>query len=505
MAKVTKQLNVALNRVEGDLEVCLNLEDGVVRDAWSVGTMYRGFENMMRGRGALDGLVITPRICGICGTAHLLAAVEAIENAMGVTPPPNAERLRQAALLCEKLQSDLRHGALMFMADFTNTGYRGAALYEEACTRYEPFKGSTVIEVIRESKKILEVVAIIGGQWPHSSYMVPGGVTTEPRLSDVQQCGFLISNLAEWYEQRMLGCSVARWQEITSEAELDAWLSENDAHANSDVGFFIRFAREIGLARLGKGHGNYLSYGSRAVASPGAEETGGLPSGMVVHGQNMALDPGQVREHVVHSWYRDEDDGLPPGKGSTVPQPPDEENGKYSWVKAPRYTGHPAETGPLAEMVVAGNPLFVDLTREGPNAFVRELARLVRPAYALPVLGKLMAGVEMRAEFYTATPRPDSGTGVGLVQAARGALGHWVTFKDGLIEQYQVITPTSWNGSPRDNAGVRGPWEEALVGTTVADPENPVEIGHVVRSFDACLVCAVHAVQGSGTLFKVNV
>ena len=164
-----------LNRVEGDLEIHFEIENGMVSEVRSVGTMYRGFENLLAGRAPLDGLVITPRICGICSTAHLKAAVKALDMIAEVQIPDDAVRVRNLTLMAEQLQNDLRHTFLLFTPDFTSPAYREHSLFEEAVKRYRPLKGETVVPTIRETKKILEIIAILGGQWPHSSFMVPGG------------------------------------------------------------------------------------------------------------------------------------------------------------------------------------------------------------------------------------------------------------------------------------------------------------------------------------------
>lgn len=504
-------VNVPLNRVEGDLEVRVKIEDGVISDAWSSGTMYRGIERILVGRGALDGLVITPRICGICGTSHLTAASRALDMIAGVTPPPDAVRIRNLMLMTEHIQSDVRHGFLMFAVDFANPVYKDCALFEEAVRRYEPFKGETVIEVIKETKKVLEIIAIIGGQWPHSSYMVPGGIVSVPSDGDLLQCRLLLKQYRSWYERRILGCTLERWLDVRSGADLDAWLEESDAHRESDLGFYIRFAREIGLDRIGRGHGTFVSYGSldlpvgTQVRGPGAcpersQRGEGLliPAGFSRGTQTHKFDQGKVSEHVACSWFVDYEGGKHPLEGETRPYATGQEGKKYSWAKAPRYDGLPAETGPLAEMVVAGDPLFTDLiSRHDPNVFVRELARLVRPAKLVPAMETWLAETTGDGQFYVSPGEifvDIDGEGFGLTQATRGALGHWVRIGSGTIEHYQIITPTTWNGSPRDSNGTRGPIEEALIGTRIKDISNPVELGHVVRSFDACLVCTVHTV-----------
>jgi len=183
---------------------------------------------------------------------------------------------------------------------------------------------------------------------------------------------------------------------------------------------------------------------------------------------------------------------------TTVPQPGNDAEG-YSWAKAPRYEGLPAETGPLAELAAAGHGLVGDiLARQGPSAFLRQLARLIRPALVLPALDCwLREIVSSGDDFYLEYEPQESGTGFGLTQAHRGALGHWVQIVEEAIDHYQVITPTAWNASPRDENNRRGPWEEALVGTP-AQPGRLLAVEHVVRSFDPCLVCTVHAVDLRG-------
>lgn len=499
----TEILNIALNRVEGDLEVRVALEDGTVTDVWSSGIMYRGFERILVGRAALDALVITPRICGICSTAQLTAACQALEMIAGVEPAPNAVRLRNVLLMTEQLQSDMRHSFLMFCSDFANPAYRNNPLFAKAVDRYEPLKGKTAIETIRETRRVLEIIALIGGQWPHSSYMVPGGITSVPNKSDLMQCRILLSQFRKWYEAKVLGCDLARWSEVTSASDLDTWIEEKPSHKESELGFFLRFARSIGLQSIGGGHANFLSYGSlpipdltSAQARQGSDHL--IPSGFVNGSKIQAFNQEKIAEDVSFAWFRDEDGPKHPFDGDTQPYATGNEGKKYSWAKAPRYAGQPAETGPLAEMIISENPLFLDLlSSHGPNALVRQLARIVRPAQLLPAMEKWISEASQEDSFYNFGEEIDEGEGMGLTHGARGALGHWVKVAGGDIQHYQIITPTAWNASPRDASVTRGPWEEALIGTEIRDPANPLELGHIVRSFDACLVCAVHVISGN--------
>ncbi len=492
-----------LNRVEGDLEIHVEFENNQVAEAYSAGTMYRGFENLLIGRAALDGLVITPRICGICSTSHLKAAAKALDQFFDVRVPDNAKRIRNITLMVEHLQNDVRHAFVMFAADFANPAYAKHALFDKAVARYAPLKGDTTIQAIRETQKIIAIIAILGGQWPHSSFMVPGGVVCMPSANDLTQCLFLLKNFRIWYESRVLGCSLDRWREVTSKSDLYAWLDEAPSHAASDLGFYIRFAESAGLAKLGKGHGHFISCGSMELPETTAIKGLGrngclLPSGFARNLDIERFDQTKITEDVSHSWFDNgSGGGRHPFNGVTKPYATGQESGKYSWAKAPRYAGLPAETGPLAAMVVASQPLFVDLIKQdGSGVFVRQLARLVRPAFLIPVVEKwLKETAGSKEEFYRDHGVKENGEGFGLVEAPRGCLGHWIKIQNAKIERYQIITPSAWNASPRDTNGVRGPWEEALVGTEVKDLANPVEIDHVIRSFDPCLVCTVHAID----------
>ena len=211
----------------------------------------------------------------------------------------------------------------------------------------------------------------------------------------------------------------------------------------------------------------------------------------------MALDPDRISEDITSSFYEDDEVVRHPSEGCTKPSGPDPDGTAYSWAKAPRYDGKPAETGALADMLVAGQPLFVEqVTSVGANVMIRELARLIRPIGLLQAIdGWLAEMTQCSTPFFNDYTKAATATSHGVVPAPRGVLGHWMTIENGLISNYQVITPTAWNASPRDAMGVRGPWEEAIVGTEIRDPKHPIEVEHIVRSFDPCLVCTVHAVK----------
>lgn len=503
--------DLPLNRVEGDLEIRVAIEDGKVVDAWSVGSMFRGFEQMLVGRGASDGLVITPRICGICSTTHLMAAAKALDAVANVRPPDNGVRLRNLSLMAETVQSDVRQSILMFMVDFANAAYAGRSFHADAVRRYAPLAGERCIDAIKATKRVLEIVALIGGQWPHSSHMVPGGIAFPVAGTDIIACRHILKAFRDWYEQSVLGCPLEVWNDVSSASDLDAWLSDA-SRQNGDVAWLIKLAKEAGVEDLGRGAGRFLSFGSldlprnSAITAKGGADTL-VPSGYYENGAASPFDQSLILEHVDYSWYSDMPAPLHPMQGVTDPHASGGEGKKYTWSKAPRYDGKACETGPLAERLIACDPLFKSLVaQKGDTLLVRQLARITRPARIIPAMETWLKEVTKSIREPCYVPVDDTvlnGEGMGLIQAARGALGHWVRIEKGRIAHYQIITPTAWNGSPRDRAGQRGPWEEALIGTPVADPENPVEIGHIVRSFDPCLVCTVHRVGETAAKLRI--
>lgn len=499
---VKKTLNIDLNRVEGDLELALDVEDGRVVDARCIGVMYRGFEQLMIGRSPRDAAVITPRVCGICGTAHLYAATLALEQIWQTPVPPNATLIRNLCLLAEGVQNDLRQSFLMFMVDFCHEKYRHHTLFTELMAAFEPFKGRFHLGALEYSKIAVEVIAIFGGQWPHSSYMLPGGVVTRPTQRRIIEALGVVDRITRWYEKEITGCSLDHWLGLSSADEFFHQLEADQSLQQSAVGIFTRFARDIGLHQVGYGSGHMLSYGVYADAHtwkpPYSAPQHTLRSGFYNAETDsiVALDQQLINEHVRYSWFHPYEGGLHPSKGVTIPNyQPDSD--RYTWSKAPRYQKKAVQTGPLAELVIGGEPLTTDLhTLEGPSAWLRQFARLRRMGHHLyhmrTILNELSQ--QLNQPFFQPPAKQDEvdGQGFGMIEAARGALGHWVSIKEGVVERYQIITPTAWNASPKDSDGQPGHWEQSLIGLELDDPENPLMIGHIVRSHDPCLVCTVH-------------
>lgn len=507
-----------LGRVEGDLDLKISLRDGVVTSAWTEASMFRGFEIILRGKDPQAGLIVTPRICGICGGSHLTKAVYALDTAWKTHVPHNATLIRNIAQACETLLSIPRWFYALFAIDLTNKNYARLPEYDEVVRRFAPFVGTSFEPGVTLSAKPVEVYAIFGGQWPHSSFMIPGGVMCAPSLSDVtRSIAILDMWKREWLEKQWLGCSIERWLEIKSWDEMLAWAEENESQRNSDCGLFIRFALAAGLHKYGGGVGSYLATGTFFKPD--------LYDHPTVEGRNDALitrsgiydgkgyhdfDHLNVREDTAHSFYRG-DKSLHPWQGETDPIDPLEgkKQEKYSWAKSPRYDvpgqgSKPLEVGPLARQVIAGkpnaaahqdyDPLFRDIVQQqGPSIFTRVIARMHEAPKYFKYTRAWLDQIDLHDRFYNKPIEHEQGRGFGATEAARGALSDWIVLSNGRIENYQVITPTAWNIGPRDRTGTLGPMEQAFIGAQITDPTDPVEMGHVARSFDSCLVCTVHA------------
>lgn len=503
-------IRLDLNRVEGDLEIEIQVEDGHISDAHCVGTMYRGFEQIMIGRAALDSLVITPRVCGICGTAHLASAVQALEHAFNIPVAKNGTRIRNLCLLAEEGQSDIRQSFLMFCVDLCDKEYESLPGYKEVVSAFTPFKGKHHIQAIQHSKKLVEIVAILGGQWPHSSYMLPGGVTTVLEQRKIDEIRNIVESRILWYEQEILGCSLKHWLSLDNAEAMHEWLE--DESNQSAMALFSRFSRHLELHKKGKGCSNLLSFGSSLNAEtwqpPYTNRDSSQRSGFYDSSSKtiQTLDHLKITEDLSHSWFSDPiGQAAHPWQGSTIPNYLPESEA-YSWAKAPRYEGKTCQTGALAQLVVAGDPMITDLyNSEGDSAWLRQFSRLHRPVLSFLEMLGLLDDLSKNIKKPTMLPAElgQQGRGYGLINAARGALGHWIEVDDGKISGYQIVTPTAWNASPQDVNNEPGHMEASLLGLPYQQDQNPLTIGHVVRSNDPCLVCTVHHV-GSGNKIPVT-
>jgi hydrogenase large subunit len=402
------------------------------------------------------------------------------------------------------------------MIDYTHKNYSKSPFYEEAVKRWSPFTGTNYELGVTISGRPVEIYALLGGQWPHSSYMVPGGVMCAPTLTDVTRAWSILEHFRRnWLEPVWLGCTLERYEEIKSYGQFMAWIDERPEHANSDLGLYWRMSLDLGLDTYGRGHGKYVTWGylphEDKYNKPTIESRNAsviMKSG-VYDGKtdsHKLMDQAMTREDTMHAWY-DEPGGLHPFDRTTVPTARNavDHSGKYSWATAVRHADNGRlEAGPLARQLVAGgshgeswqhtDPFILDCYKKmgGASVVLRHLARMHEGVKLYREAERILREFRLGDPWYI-KPTETDGRGWGATEAIRGALCHWIEVQGGKIKNYQMIAPTTWNVGPRASNEERGPIEEALIGTPVADARDPVEIGHVARSYDSCLVCTVHA------------
>lgn len=483
---MSKRISIdPFNRIEGDLRLDIEFKENVVSEARSSGIMFRGFERIMSGKSPMDGLVITPRICGICSGSHSLAACKALTQALDPDVPVNALYMRNAILGTEVIMSHLSHFYFLFGPDLTNEAFKSHSGHEQIVSRMTSMTGTSVRAAIKARQSLLEIMGLLAGKWPNTLAIHPAGTTSTLNLSTKTRAMGILQEFQVFLQNHFLGCSLETWHDIVSLERLEEWLQRPE-HQSSDLGLFLRLALETGLDRIGRGPNRYLSFGGYDLP----DGRTWLPSGYY-SGRMQALDQEHITEHIAASYFRDAFESRHPLNGVT--NPIGEKTGAYSWAKAPRYQKETAEVGPLARLFIAGEPLITSLMQEiGPSVFTRMCARLREISLFTEQLLGWIQQIDPNQAFYSSASSRYASTGIGLIEAARGGLGHWISISSNLIQNYQIVTPSAWNLSPRDEQGAPGPVEEALTGTAVEDPENPVEVNLIIRSFDPCMSCTVH-------------
>jgi hydrogenase large subunit len=478
------------NRVEGDLEVRLEIEGDRVREAFVTATMYRGFEQMLPGRDPMDALTIVPRICGICSLSQSVAAARALAALAGVEAPPNGVHAVNVMSAVENIADHLTHFYLFFMPDFARDAYAGRPWHAEAVRRLAAGSGEHARRALAARQRWFTIMGTLGGKWPMSGAVLPGGSSRAVEASERLRLLALVDEFRRFAEDTLFGAPPEEVAALDGEAALRAWQARDPAAG--DLRLFLAIAADLRLERLGPGPGHFLSYG--AYPQPGGGFA--IPRGLWSQGSaTLQAPPLQtITEDLSRAWLAGPDEPLHPSAGLT--EPAADKPGAYTWNKAPRLAGRVVETGAVARQLAAGHPLLRDLAaRHGGSVFTRVVARVVEVAVVLPWVTQWLKALKPREPFFAAAPGPawPDGDAAGLAEAARGALGHWVSVRGGRIVRYQIVAPTSWNFSPRDAAGTPGALEAALVGTPArAGDPMPVAVQHVVRSFDPCMVCTVH-------------
>ncbi|EZQ01972.1 cytochrome B [Candidatus Acidianus copahuensis] len=501
------------NRVEGDLDLKIEFSGNTVVKAYAISRLFRGIEIILKEKYPMDALVITPRVCGICGGSHLLASAQALDMAYKAEVPENGVRLRNVMSMAEMGQNDARHIYLMFLIDTVNRKYEKFPFYKDMVMRWAPFYGSSYKAAVVWSKRYTEIYAIFGGQWPHGSSIVPGGITCEPTPEDIIKAKAILKTIKEnFIEKVLLGGPLTQFLELKSQSDLDQW---SEDYPQGDISKIWIYGKEMEWDKLGSGSQYLMSFGHLPLAENYSQGKGELRfrSGILnlKTWEIFPLEQGNIAEFVTHSFYTytKGNVGLHPFKGETIPIMP-KENGKYTFTKAFRYSLNgeyiAPEVGSLAMLSVSLNPLIVDiLRRRGKSVLVREISRILRLVLIHKFVEEELGNYEPNGKTYIKPDEKNEGEGFGLVEASRGSLGHWISIKDGKINNYQIITPTQINMGPEDPFGNPSHMSQALVGTKVDYTDNPIEIVHIVRSHDACMVCNVHFLDGNQERFSVRI
>ncbi len=496
-----------VTRIEGHLKIDLDIRNARVKSARSSGTLFRGLEEMLSGRDPRDAQRLTQRVCGVCPAAHAVASVLALDDAIGIRRdiPRNGWLTRNLILGGNFIHSDVLHFYHLSALDYLNPeGLSGLESEDPDLRDLESYLQSSdgapfvpeykgdyrlsqevSVELARDYLKALEVrkkahqlVAIFGGKMPHNMGTVAGGTTKKPDIDSLTRFRSRLEEIKEFVNHRYLPGVI----------EL----------ANTYDDYF----------EIGRGVPDLLGYGGFYTEDFGGSHQRtekGLKGGVTSRrkGPVEEVNLAGITEEVTRSWYTDRGRGHP-SRTQSIPNPGKSE--AYSWVKAPRYEGRPVEVGPAARMTInykQGNGLVrreleeaMDKLDVSVQKMTSVMGRHLARAVECKCLVKMMEGWVNKLEPDEPTcidyEVPETGRGVGLTSAPRGALGHWIKVEDGEIRNYQLVVPTTWNASPRDGAGNPGPIEEALIGTKIQDRENPIEAARIVRSFDPCMACAVH-------------
>ncbi len=450
-----------VTRIHEPLRVDVEVQNGKIVNAWLGAHLFRGMEAMLKGRDPRDAALFTQRICGICSAAHAIAASMAQQQAFDVQPTPTGQHITNLIFAADIIQNNLRHFYMLVLHDYVRGPDMPPYLPRPSVTDYRlPQKVNDELlghakEAVIKGVRAHEAMAVFGAKAPHQQTILPTGTTEQASVERLMAYSGILQELTEWVEHVFI----------------------------SDAMTIAEYYKDY--YSIGGGYGNFFSVGMFPAPLTGERV---FKSGLILNqGQPEPLDINQITEEIQYSWYKDDTVSRPPVQGRTEPNRDKPE--AYSWVKAPRYQDLPLECGPLARGFINGDYRHGVSVMDRLVARARETLKICKLAQ-----GFLQEIVPNTPTFQPYTP-PESGAGVGLTDAMRGALGHWMEYKHGKITHYQVVTPTTWNFSPRDSRGARGPVEQALIGTPAVEGAGLVEAGRVIRSFDPCFTCAVHLLE----------
>jgi hydrogenase large subunit len=564
---MSKRITVdPISRIEGHLRVDVEVDNGAVSNAWASATMWRGIERILVGRDPREAWLFTQRFCGVCTTVHAMASVRSVEDALKLEIPLNAQLIRNLILISHGLHDHIVHFYHLSALDFVDVMQIPKADPAKTSALIEglsPWTGNSKKTMKAAQDKVLAVAAsgqlgiFTNGYWGHPAM----------KLSpEVNLLGFAHYLQALEYQRKalsavaILGSKTPHIQNLLVGGVANAINLDSQGTLNMEKLYAVKqnldevitFVQQVYLpdvCAIAAMYPDWMTYGAGVtnyLATPDLPTDSkatafDLPGGYIMDGNIGSVHAFKsfadadfregVAEDVEHAYYKG--GTKHPWKGETEPNYTDwQADGKYSWVKAPRFQGKPMQVGPLAQVLV-GYAQGHALTRKwtdyalglmstiGGRKFTvkdlqstmgRHVARAIRAAMLTELADKhwnLLVGNIAKGDttIYNAPVFP-SGTieGVGTHEAPRGLLSHWVVVNNGKIENYQAVVPSTWNASPRDTQGQHGPYEASLLKNPIADPERPLEVLRTIHSFDPCLACAVHTFDPEGKqIVKVKV
>ncbi|OKY77158.1 MAG: NiFe-hydrogenase I large subunit HyaB [Candidatus Methanohalarchaeum thermophilum] len=555
-----------LTRIEGHLKIRAKIDDSgnvVDESPYSSGTLYRGFENIMAGNDPVDAIHISSRFCGVCYLAHATASTRALEELYDVTPPKQGRIMRNIANGAQAIEDHAEIIYALGLPDLASPRYvdpdegilaNYSMLRKELIKRFAAINdphgpGDSYLKAVEARKEVAKVPGIINGMSPHPRTFAPGGISYVPTYSDLSKMAGLWERAVKFVEEVALGRpgdpityqtymeKANEWsksdQPLTDILEwVNTLIDEKGGISNiGDIPLILKYGAlndikgepNLKMHRYGNTNQLLMSYGGWEEW----EDEEYLGSGVydIQTGDLSEVDTGKIKEYVTNSYYK-EGTGGHFSEETTEPKTDLKEEdfntyepeAEYTWTKAPRYNGKPAEVGPLARMAISDPTGLIpnivqskewdQLELNPVNTFTRIIARAHNLLILVPKILEWVKMVDPEGRFYN---EPDweqgkNSEGIGMWEPPRGSLLHYVsTDGKGKIDKYQAVVPTTWNMSPRGPEGKMGPYEQAvnsigpdINGSLPEKAENPVQLFHTIRSFDPCIACAVHTIDSEG-------
>lgn len=452
-----------ITRISGFLEIKVEVEKDTIVKADASGLLYRGFEKMLQGRAPLDAVYFTERICGICSTSHAEASSLALEDALKISVDINDLYLRDLIHGFEFLQNHLRQFYFFTVPSYVRLPDIRPLFPEQ----YSDFRipdslNKKIVEHYNDNIKYStlahEALAVLGGKAPHNHGTFVGGVTVNIDVYKLEKVKSILLKLKEFVNSSMI----------------------------EDMNVISRFYPDY--FQKGMSYPNFMSYG--IFDRYNDPEISYVKSGVMISGKKYSFNADKITESVKHSWYIRNEVTKKPSSGTEEKvdiTKPD----AYSFIKTPRYDGLPMEVGPLARMMLTGE------YTNGNSCMDRNIARVLETKKIVEIMINIANKIEIKKSNQKIYDIPDVAFGMGLIDTIRGALGHWIQIENKVIKNYDIITPTVWNVSPKDNSELPGVAEKALIGTKINNINKPIEVGRIIRSFDPCISCATH-IAGDG-------